>query len=390
MTGGTVLDRVRARLLGVVDFWAERAVDTSGGYRIDHGADGVDRGGVDKHTVVQARMVWAFSAFARRFPDRPELLAAAAHGVRHLIATHDDEHGGWTATATPPTATASAATPSAATAEPGMQKLVYVQSFVVYALAEYHLASGDQRALDLARTTWDRVVAAAEDGAGGFRSRFTADWQRAADDAEATAFELLDVEMHLIESTTSLLETTGDARHAEVLSALTRRIAVGDAPSLGDDAQYGQTAELGWLLRRAAEVLGDDEVLRTAGDTSLALERALLDNGIDAGIGGVFQSGSWRSGPVDTQKEWWPQCEALTGMLDAWEHSGDPSFLAAFTDTWAFVDRSFFAPSGEMYALTERDGTVVDGDLANHRKAAYHSGRMLLECSARLERIGAR
>ena len=39
---------------------------------------------------------------------------------------------------------------------------------------------------------------------------------------------------------------------------------------------------------------------------------------------------------------------------------------------------------GEWYALLSRDGTPLVTDLGNEWKVAYHTGRSMLECSARL------
>ena len=59
----------------------------------------------------------------------------------------------------------------------------------------------------------------------------------------------------------------------------------------------------------------------------------------------------------------------------------------AFERIWRFVAAHMVAPAGEWRTLLARDGQVIDGRLGNPWKVAYHTGRSMLECAARLDAL---
>ena len=87
-------------------------------------------------------------------------------------------------------------------------------------------------------------------------------------------------------------------------------------------------------------------------------------------------------------KEWWQNCEVLVGFLDAFEQFDEEKYYAAFEKTWDF-DKKYLinADIGEWRQLVNKQGQVLTGDIGNPWKAIYHSGRAMLECKQRLERM---
>jgi mannobiose 2-epimerase len=149
---------------------------------------------------------------------------------------------------------------------------------------------------------------------------------------------------------------------------------------------YGHNIELAWLLRRATTVLN----LET-GRYEPAL-RKLVDHtlryGVDQQYGGVYHEGLHAGRPTNRKKNYWTQAEALVGFLDAYAAYGDACYWRAFESTWAFVEQHMIVPSvGEWYESTRQDGTPLNPNTGGMAKAAYHSGRALVECVDRLARL---
>jgi mannobiose 2-epimerase len=156
-----------------------------------------------------------------------------------------------------------------------------------------------------------------------------------------------------------------------------------------DTTSYGHNLELAWLLHRAAEPLGESPSMFHAATRRLA-EHA-LEFGLDREYGGVYRDGPHTGPALVRDKEWWQNSEALVGWLDAYEQFADPRFAEAFLGNWEFDRKFFIHPQlGEWRQLLSRDGAVIVGDLGNPWKACYHSGRSVLECIERLDRLLAR
>ena len=409
-------DELRAHLEGgLVPFWAERAVDHQhGGYLTNFDGEGRSLGTPEKYLNTQCRLLWWFSALHRARPGLAPAERLAHHGAAFLYEHFwDTEHGGWYWKVAR----------DGAVVDDG--KIVYGQSFAVYALAEYALATGDGEALARASATFDLLhVHAADTRHGGYLENLRRDWS--PEDAGFAGGDRkgLDTHMHLVESFTTLLAASGRDVHRRPLLQLVDLVCArmvdresgaglnqfaldltpipalavkrtwnaerhGEAPAdPTETTSYGHNVELEWLLARALETAG------AALEPYVPVLRGLLDHavahGVDREHGGVFRDGLRQGGPLVLEKEFWQQAESLVGFLDGYERFGDERYLDAFERTWRFVADHMLAPAGEWRTLVGRDGRVLDWDLGNPWKVAYHSGRSMLESIARLERLLAR
>jgi len=404
---------IREHLLGdIVPFWRERALDRAhGGYFTRFDGQGEHRGTPVKYLNTQCRLLWWFSTLARHDIDRAANLARAGHGF-DFIARHfwDDEHGGWYWKT------------QADGTEVDRGKVVYGQSFAIYALAEFALAGGDAFALEFARRTFDLLqVHAADVEHGGYRENLERDWTPAAGGAAGGDRKSLDTHMHLMEAFTVLAQASTLPLHRRRLGEISRLICremidpqagcgrnqfdlswqplpaiairrtwnaerQGDAPAAPlDTTSYGHNAELAWLLHRATEDCPAER------DAALPIVRGLLDHAVEHGVdrehGGLFRDGTARGGPVVREKEFWQNAEALVGFLAGYELFGDPRQLEAFLNLWNFARGHFVAPCGEWRVLLDRQGTPLDDAVGNDWKVSYHTGRAMLECDVRLRRI---
>lgn len=378
----------------ILPFWLANARDPGrGGFRGLIDGNMVIRKGAPRGALLTTRILWTFSAAYQKYHD-PAYLEMAQDAYRDLQNFHDKEHGGlfWTI---------------AADGKPLVtQKLIYGQVFGIYALAEYHRATGDQAALEQAIAIYRLIEAHAHDPKfGGYFDLLTREWQRANSTQRnplGQAPKSQNSHIHIMEAYTNLLRVWPDEglrknQHelielmmTKIIDAKTHHLVLfmnEDWTPIGDDISYGHDIELSWLLVEAAEVLGDPALVARAKPLSLAIAQVTDAQGIDRD-GGVFNEGN-AHGLTNTNKDWWPQAEAAVGFLNAYQLSGERRWFDASKRTWSFIEKKFVdRKSGDWHESLSRDGTVLPRPKLSVWKCPYHNGRACLELIERLEALG--
>lgn len=413
------LSELRAELerhltAGIIPFWAARGVDREyGGYLTCFDSAGrLDEKDTDKYIVTQTRMIWGFSLFHQLLPDDPSHREAAAQGVDFFIRHFwDKRYGGWHWKVRR----------DGSLLDDG--KVVYGQSFAIYALATYTLATGDPRGLDYACHTFDLLQRYCADVArGGYYENLEPDWSLSPGGFCAGDRKSLDIHMHLMECFTVLAQASGEEIHRrrlqEVIDVILTHMIHPDSgcgrnqfaldftplPAIAirrtwnaeregaaiesplDSTSYGHNVELAWLLVRAGEVLGKPR------DAYLDVIRRLVDHalryGLDTTYGGIYRDGPHEGPALVRDKEFWQNAEALVGFLDAYEITRDPRYLTAFEEVWAFADRYMINHDlGEWMTLVSESGEPLVTGIGNPWKACYHSGRSIYEAIRRLDML---
>jgi len=153
-----------------------------------------------------------------------------------------------------------------------------------------------------------------------------------------------------------------------------------------ETTSYGHNTELVWLMVRGLKASGESV------ENYKPLFKLLLDNAVKYGVdyekGGIYRDGLRKGGALVLEKEWWQHTEALVGFLEGYELFNDIRYYEAFQKIWSFVDAKMINHKvGEWRRLLDRDGKVIDGNIGNEWKAAYHSGRSMMECDRRLQQL---
>ena len=87
-------------------------------------------------------------------------------------------------------------------------------------------------------------------------------------------------------------------------------------------------------------------------------------------------------------KAWWPQNEAATAALRAFEASGDREFLEMFEMVEEYAWRHLRDPQGpEWFAYAAVDGRQVHSYKGSRFKGFFHLPRHLMDCVAVLDRL---
>ncbi|GAF04108.1 AGE family epimerase/isomerase [Saccharicrinis fermentans] len=91
---------------------------------------------------------------------------------------------------------------------------------------------------------------------------------------------------------------------------------------------------------------------------------------------------------MDTDKHWWPQAEAMVGLLDAWEMNGNNDYLVAIRKLWVFIKENLMdIEKGEWFWSVDMNGVPnQEEDKVGFWKCPYHNGRALMEIIERLKK----
>lgn len=380
----------------ILPFWMRDAADERlGGTVGAMDADGRRHEDAPKGCILHARVLWSFSAAVRALGDesyREMADRSAAYVIARFV---DPVHGGvfWMLDADGRVSDG--------------RKHVYAQAFAIYALVEHHLATGDAASLAEAIAIFELVETHAHDpGRGGYEEAFSREW-RLLDDVRLSAEDAnerrsMNAHLHLLEAYTSLFRAWPDERLrdrlAELLTLFLDRIIAPDARQVncffGADwrprsrqRSFGHDIEASWLLLESARELGDERLLERARRASVALASSVLAHGFDPAHGGVFNESV--DGVLDTDKEWWPQAEAIVGFLNAYQETGRVAFRDAAISTWRFADRHMLdRRHGDWFRRTARDGEVRLGhEKIGPWKCPYHTARACLEAMARVDAL---
>ena len=314
--------------------WAARAADPGRpGYLEVIDAAGRPDLGPRRTTLVTARLVYAFSHAACLSP-RPDLLAAARHGLDFLLHRCRAEDGAFLHAVT-------------ADGTPLDRKTdLYDLAFVLFGLAWHHRATGDPEAPRIAEATMGFIETRLAAPEGGF-----------LEDSLGTRPRRQNPHMHLLEACHAWAEATGTARwlaRADALVALLHDRLLDRAGTLGefftDDwrpapgaagrrREPGHHCEWTWLLHAHARLSGDERARSTADRLhgfALAHGVARMPDGLPILVDGVDPNGR----VVAATRLLWPQTEALKADV-ARHEAGDSGATARIEDWLALIFRHY-------------------------------------------------
>lgn len=399
----------------LLPFWTSRTLDkVNGGFLTHFDRNGNDTGENEKSLIAQTRSLYTFSSAHRAGYGDGKFAEFAKHGADYLIEKMWDKNNGgffWMTDRT-----------GKVTID---KKIIYGNSFAIYCLSEYTLATGDRRGIDYASQVFDLLQKFCVDTMfGGYWEMFEHDWTLCGPGPKGGDRKTLDVHMHLMEAFTTLYECTGLEVHRrkliEIIEILLNRIIHplhktgipqffrdwtiapqikfdviwgwdrftedGKKSNVTDNTCFGHNAEFAWLLILALDILKSDAepyepILRKIFDHT-------VKNGIDTEYGGVYVEGPHSGGVYDREKEFWQQAEVLIGLLDASIMFGDEKYINAYKNVHRFVmDKMVNKGVGEWYPLLTRKGEPIWTHMSHSWKINYHTVRSMVQSVKRLDKI---
>lgn len=397
----TLKDEVTACLNdNILSFWLKMQDEENGGFYGQMNGEGTLVKTANKGGILNARILWAFSA-AYRATHRPEYLTAATRAKDYILKYFvDKEFGGtyWELDCKGnPVDT---------------KKQFYAIGFTIYGLSEYVRAvrtlgtktEDEKEALETAIALFNVIEEHSFDKEyNGYIEACTRDWQPIEDmrlsDLDENYPKSQNTHLHIIEPYSNLYRVWKDERLEKALRNLififTDKILNPETHHLdlffendwtrgaGQLESYGHDIECSWLMHEAALVLGDKEVLAKVEPIVQEVAKA-SEKGLNAD-GSMIHEANLTKGTMDADLHWWVQAETVVGFANIYQYFGDESALDKAVKCWQYIkDNLIDSENGEWHWSVRRDGTLnTTDDKAGFWKCPYHNSRMCIEIMER-------
>ena len=405
----------------ILNFWLDKMVDEeNGGFYGQMTGEGEIVKTADKGGILNARILWSFSAVYRVL-HKQEYLEAATR-AKYYIIDHfiDKEYGGtyWSLDYK---------------GQPkDTKKQFYAIGFTIYGLSEYARATGDREALDYAMELYECIEEHSLDREyNGYIEACTREWGEIADmrlsELDANYPKSQNTHLHIIEPYTNLFRCIKELKAAEscdyvpaigsvlpigvtvpddfvvrlesslrnLITIFTDKILNPDTHHLdlffdmdwtreaGRLESYGHDIECSWLMHEAALVLGDETVLRKV-ETVVQMVAKASEKGLNED-GSMVHEANLDTGYVDTDRHWWVQAENVVGWINIWQYFGDESALQKALRGWQYIkDNLIDREGGEWWWSRDPERNINrKDDKAGFWKCPYHNSRMCLELMER-------
>ena len=373
----------------ILRFWMDNMVDEKhGGFYGRMDGKGVLHPKADKGAILNARILWTFSA-AYRVLGKKEYLAMATRAKRYFIDHFiDKQYGGvyWSVDYKGnPVDT---------------KKQFYAIGFALYGMSEYARATEDKEAQSIAVNLYHCLELHALDHEyNGYIEATTRDWQPLDDvrlsDKDANYPKSQNTHLHIIEPYANLYriwpmpeleQSLKNIIHIFLHCILNRDTHHLDlffeedwTRGAGHLESYGHDIECSWLMHEAAIVLGNRELLQQMEEVVKMVAKA-SEKGLNPD-GSMVHEANVDTGYIDDDPQWWVQAEAVVGFVNIYQHFGDESALQKALHCWEYIKKNLIDyEHGEWYWSRRKDGTLnLDEDKAGFWKCPYHNGRMCLE-----------
>lgn len=287
------------------------------------------------------------------------------------------------------------------------KKQIYAIAFAIYAFSEYFAASGRQAGLDISIELFHAIENHAYDKTNkGYIEATTVDWLPLEDMSlspkDMNTSKSMNTHLHVMEAYTNLLRVWDNNQLRESLKEIInvtidhiidpqtyhfKLFFDNEWNSLSEAISFGHDIEGSWLLVEAAEVLKDDELIAKAKDIAVKMAQITYDEGIDRINGGLYYEKE--DTELNTNKDWWPQAEAVVGFVNAYQLTGQAIYLDEAIKMWQFIDKYIVDKvNGEWVWGTTADGSKVTSiEKVGPWKCPYHNSRMCFEIIERFKKI---
>lgn len=389
----TYREELSRELDDILKYWIKNAPDLiEGGFLGQINEAGLPIAKADKGSVLNARILWSFSA-AFNLTGDGIYLQYAERAFRY-ISTYfiDKQFGGvyWSV--------------NYKGVKENARKQIYATAFTIYGLAEYYRATRISSVLDIAIGLYKTVIEKSHDQQnGGYFEAFDQDWSPIEDlrlsQKDINVQKSMNTNLHVLEAFSNLYSIWPDQdlkNHIRsLLTDFSKHIIHPDlnAQVLFFDnlwspksttISYGHDIEASWLLLESGEITGDIDLIEQFKVQALKLATQAL-TGLDTD-GGLFYEFEPDRKQLNTEKHWWVQAEAMVGFFNAWEISNNQQFLNASLKSWQFTKQYILDKRlGEWFWGVGADHLPMTGqDKVGIWKCPYHNTRACIELIRRI------
>jgi mannobiose 2-epimerase len=396
--------------------WYPLAIDTvHGGFLTSFSYDFKPTGDQDKMIVSQARHLWSSSKAAIVYPENEHYLRSAKHGFDFLKnVMWDTTYGGFHTLVD---------RQGNVKSNSNEEKTAYGNSFGIYGLSAYVMATKDTAALNLAKKAFMWLEDHSHDPVlKGYFQHLKRDGTVIKRDetipsTSDVGYKDQNSSIHLLEAFTELYQVWPDPLVAERLKEmlfLIRDTITTDQGYLTlflhpdwtpvsfrdsseevilkhrnlDHVSFGHDVETAYLMLEASHVAG----LKND-TTTLRIAKKMVDHSLNTGwddkVGGFYDEGYYfkdRKGMTITRdtKNWWAQAEGLNTllMMDKLFPEDEQQYFEKFKLMWKYIDSNLIDHQhGEWYqGGIDKQPQFKTGLKGHLWKASYHQYRSLANC----------
>lgn len=376
----------------ILPYWSVKMIDNkNGGFfgRID--GNNKVYPDAEKGGILNARILWTYSSAFRVLGDTSYLLMATR--AKDYILAHfiDSQFGG-------------AYRSLKADGMPSdTRKQLYTNAFFIYGLSEYSRATGDKQALAEARKIFDLFEKyGADHENNGYFEAFNREWWRVRDrmigESSDKDEKTMNTSLHIMEAYANLFRVSGDKLVGERLRNLieiflekiidkktSHLICFMDRSwnSTSTVDSYGHDIESSWLLYEAAGLLNDKKLSDRVKEAVIKIANAAAEG--YQPDGSMLSDKNYATGHIRTQRSWWEQAETIVGYLNAFELTGDESYLDRSLRCWEYTNKYFIDKKNGAWFTSVSETGVQGGDKAGFWICPYHNGRMCMEVIERVK-----
>jgi len=377
----------------ILDWWRSHAIDEAeGGFYGEIKQDNTILKEADKGGILNARILWTFSAAYRKLKNEKdkEIADRAYQYIRDCF--YDHEQGGtyWLLYSDG--------------SVKNDRKQIYSIAFTIYGLSEYFKISKDIHALYLAIDLFNTIENRSKDRLrGGYFEAYSKDWILLDDlrlsEKDRNDPKTMNTHLHIIEAYANLYTVWKNQMLRDTIIQL---LELFDENSIDNKTShlslffnsawektsgiisYGHDIEASWLLQECAAVLADD--------ISSTYWRNKAIRIADAAKQGIQPDGSFiHEYNPDQQhshdyREWWVSAEGLAGYINAYTITQNEEYLRLALQLWSFIKQHLIDTNhGEWYWGVHADYTKMDKYKMGFWKCPYHNVRSCLQVLDKLE-----
>ena len=379
------MQEVRENLTScILPYWL-RLKDPRGGFYGEVSAEEKILYDAPRGVILNARLIWSFSAAYAALKDT-QYLVAAVH-ARDWFLEHfcDHKYGGVYWSVTPEGERLDA------------KKQLYAQGFAIYGLSELYKVTRDDEALKNAVNLYQVVETYFADREnGGYIEALARDFSPLEDMSlsahDINADKTMNSHLHILEAYANLYQVWPDEGLKEavvrLLEIIGTRVMAPDGhlqlyfrrdwSVLPGGLSYGHDIETSWLALECAFALKDLDVVNRVRPWALAMGKA--------GNEGLLPDGSLRyeklpDGRFDDSRQWWVQAETVVGNLWLWKYHGDGAAADRALAAWKYIKEFLVdGKDGEWWWAVLPDGSLdLTQPKAGFWKCPYHNTRMCLQ-----------
>ena len=260
------------------------------------------------------------------------------------------------------------------------------QAFALYGLAEYVRLNDTSEVNQLIDDQIDFIGSTLKDNSNSYYlDGFNEQWARGKDMTRSFA-----THFHTMEALVKVYENRKEEKIKNSIQILLRIILDRfidkehyfcihrfreDWQMLPNENWAGHNAECSWVICHAARIINDQKLIEKTEEVAVLMMNEVVRLARDKTNGGYANLIS-ENGVQEEDKSWWPQAEAVLGLLNVYKITGEENYQKLAKEQISYIQKYFVNDQGEWNTGVNQKGEPVKGTpMIFFWKSMYHTVR---------------